>query len=313
VPGIVEAADYNYGRGPAPISYNNQPLNTIAPGHTTTTYATHVGPTVYPQSPGTFAIGSYVAKPFPSGNVSTGINALNPSSYYTTSASAGSSAPYQLSYQPSTIVTSNLPTSIPPNVSNTGITSKQYEIPISGPYTSFQPISSYQLSNSNTNGVNNPITFNSGQPIYTETTGLPPSSTGHYTGGIYANSYQPTSSATNETLVSGTQPYVYNTYAHQYSDSNTGMSSPGLQSGQTTSAARLGAISTSGVGSGGISQSGDNRKEAVTTVTRIINGQPVTATDIQRVEATSQDNITNTWKDLNDARQFISAQSPNQY
>jgi hypothetical protein len=259
VPEQVGAGDYHYstntGTGPTTTSYSNQPINTFIPGHTTTTYTGHVGTAQSTSlAPGTYTTGTYVAKPFPSGNISTGISALNPSSYYTTSAS-GTSAPYQF-YQPTTIVTSNLPTSI---ISNTGIPTRPYEIPTSNApqgaslssYTSsLPPISGYQSSTATTTTLGNPITFSSGQQIYSGMTGISPS-TNPYSGvATYNNSYYPTSAT--ETFSSRPQPYVYTNFNQQSFDSNTtGVpNSEGLKSGQTSSAARLGTISTSGIGSG---------------------------------------------------------------
>jgi hypothetical protein len=321
----VGAGDYHYSTttGPSTISYYNQPVNTFVPGHTTTTYTGQVGATSHTQptsftAPVTYPAGTYGAKPYPSGNISTGINALNPSSYYTTS--VGSSIPYQYPYQPSTIVTSNFPTS------NTGITTRPYEVlnpnalqgTSSNTYTSnLPPITGYQSSSATTT-VGNPVTFTSAQPIYSGTTGLPSSTTAPYTGGIstYTHSYYPTSSATPESFVSRPPQYVYTNSIQQSSDGNNNgvPNSAGLHSGQTSSTAKLGTISTSGVGNG-VSQLGEAKKQetATTTITHIVNGQPITTTDVQRMESTSQDGITNTRKDLNDARQVSSILPPSQY
>lgn len=281
IPGQVTTTYTNYTTNQA-TTYSNPPIS----GQPTS----FTGPSGVTYTTGTFV------KPFPTGNVSSGIATLNPPAYYTSAASAP--VPYQFQYQPTSVAAGGNPTSNLPSTVN----ARTYEIPTSiqsgNTYTTSlpplpnytgttftgQPLSTYTAGTGTTGGVTyaGTTTYTS-QPFYTSTT-------------TTDNAYVP-------------RQYVYNAPVEstQQTTQNAPSSVSGSQAGiqQSSSKSKLAPISTSGVGSGDNVTSKQDAY-APTTITRIVNGQPVTTTDVQRVESTSTDLASGTRKELSDARQVTS-------
>ena len=276
---------------------------TYIPGQVTTTYTnygttqtTSGQPTSFTGPSGvTYTTGTFV-KPFPTGNVSTGIATLNPPAYYTSAASAP--VPYQFQYQPSTVVAgSSIPASNVPSSLNT----RAYEIPSTGNTftTSLPPLPNYTAG-----------TYTQPLSSYTASSGLPSGTTGTvpYTSNFSSQPYYPVVSE------NAARTYVYTSEASQPATQNPSAvsgSQAGLQ--QSSSKSKLAPISTSGVGSSEAANTSKQETYTTTTVTRIVNGQPVTNTDVQRVEATATDLASGTRKELSDARQTTSIEPQRQY
>lgn len=318
------------------VQKTNDAVNdgTYIPGHVTTTYTTYgtsqpgtyatVGqpissqPTSFTGPSGTtYTTTSY--KPYPTGNVSTGIATLNPPAYYTSPASAP--VPYQFQYQPGTTTTVVGSTGIPSSNLPTTVGTRPYEIPQGGTTTFanvLPPISSYTSSGQTT------TTYTTGPSTTTYTTSGP-TTTGYTTytttgGGVPSGvtsgtTYTAGSNFTNPTFYPSTT--TENTYVarpYNYSETNQGVSTTavtGSQAGlpQSSSKSKLATINTGTA----IPTDGKQETYTTTTVTRIVNGQPVTTTDVQRVEATSTDLANGVRKELSDARQVESIVPPRQY
>lgn len=270
--------------------HTSLPAGTYVPGQVTTTYTTYAPQPTYTTgqptsftgpSGATYTTGSFT-KQFTTGNISSGISALNPPAYYTSAASAP--VPYQYQYQPVTVVTSGLPTT-------TGARPYEVSNPVQGTSygTALPPLTSYTGA-----------TYTTSQPIGTFSAGsnIPAGSTGSYS--AYTQSYYPTTATASD------QVYVAKPYftTSEVQAGTTGIPPASGSVQQSSSKSKLGTISTSGVGPADTIKHETN--VVTTTVTRIVNGQPV-STDVDRVFEGSSDAVK---KDLNDARQVTSIVPP---